>query len=196
MAAAKAIATAFVERQPASVVIGVVAFSDSGLSVQVPTNDQSAVLAAIDRLQPQRGTSVAQGITAALTTIANAQAPQNQGYYTSRSPEPTATPEPVPPGSDDSAVIVLLSDGENNGGPDPIDAAQAAADRGVRIQTVGVGSPAGTDLQVGDFQVHTQLDEATLQQIASMTGGTYARADTADPTGRSPPWTTSWAASW
>ncbi len=85
-------------------------------------------------------------------------------------------------GSDDSAVIVLLSDGENTVQPDPIDAAQAAADRGVRIETVGVGSPGGTDLKVGDFQVHTQLDEATLQRIASMTGGTYARADTSDPT--------------
>ncbi len=184
MAVAKAIATAFVERQPSSVVIGVVAFSDSGLSVQVPTNDQSAVLAAIGRLQPQRGTSVAQGITAALTTIAKAQAPQNQGYYTSRSPEPTASPVPVPAGSDGSAVIVLLSDGENTVRPDPIDAAQSAADRGVRIETVGVGSPGGTDLKVGDFQVHTQLDEATLRRIASMTGGTYARADTSDPDGR------------
>ena len=70
-------------------------------------------------------------------------------------------------------MIVLMTDGENTVPPDPFAAAQDAKDRGVRIDTVGIGSPGGTTLEVEGFKVHTQLDEATLQQIADMTDGTY-----------------------
>ena len=68
-------------------------------------------------------------------------------------------------------MIVLLTDGENNLLPDPLEAAQIAAERGVRIYTVGVGSPAGTTLQLEGFMVHTQLDEELLKQISSLSGG-------------------------
>ena len=78
-------------------------------------------------------------------------------------------------------MIVLLSDGENNERPDPIAMAQEAADRGIRIVTIGIGSAAGADLDLDGFKVHTQLDEATLTQIAQMTGGSYHAAD--DPDG-------------
>ena len=90
MEAAKAAARAFVERQPTSVLIGVVAFSDSGFSIQVPTDDQTLVLAAINRLAPERGTSIARGILTSLTTIAAADADPAAGYYTNRSPDPDA----------------------------------------------------------------------------------------------------------
>jgi Ca-activated chloride channel family protein len=73
-------------------------------------------------------------------------------------------------------VIVLLSDGENNESPDPLAEAQVAADRGVRIYTVGIGSAAGTNVHVNGFTVHTQLDEATLKQIAQISGGAYYNA--------------------
>jgi Ca-activated chloride channel family protein len=174
MEAAKVAARAFVERQPATVQIGVVAFSDSGLSVQAPTADQAAVLAAIDRLAPQRGTSLGQGILASLAAIENAENP-TAGYYTNRTPDPS--PSPVPPGSHGSAVIVVLTDGENNERPEPQEAAQAAADRGIRIDTVGIGSTAGTTLDIDGFKVHTQLDEAGLREIADTTAGTYYGAD-------------------
>ena len=179
MEAAKTAARGFVERQPASMLIGVVAFSDSGFSIQVPTDDQALVLAAIDRLQPERGTSLARGILTSLTTIETADADPAAGYYTNRSPdpEPTPAPTPVPDGTYASAAIVLLTDGENNQRPDPLEAASAAADRGVRIYTVGIGSAAGTTLQVEGFQVHSQLDEAMLRQIADITDGTYYAAD-------------------
>jgi len=181
MEAAKAATQDFVERQPPGVVIGVVAFSDAGLSVQAPTNDQATVLAAIKRLTPERGTSLGQGIRAALSTIATAENGPVTNYYSNRSPAPTATPAPVPPGSHTSAVIVLLTDGENTQPPDPGAAAQAAADQGVRIYTVGIGSAAGTTLDVDGFKVHTQLDAATLQHISDVTGGTYyAAADEQD----------------
>ena len=176
MDAAKAAATAFVERQPASVVIGVVAFSDAGISVQQPSNDQAAVLAAIDRLTPQRGTSLGQGILTSLHTISVAAAGPTVDYYSNRSPEPTAAPTPVPAGYHAPAVIVLFTDGENNEQPDPQTAAQSAADQGVRIDPVGIGSQAGATIDLNGFRVHTQLEEATLQQIAQTTGGTYYSA--------------------
>jgi Ca-activated chloride channel family protein len=180
MAAAKAAAKDFVERQPSSVVIGVVAFSDSGATVQQPTNDQATVLAAIDRLTVSKGTSVGSGILASLDAIAVADAGPNVDYYSNRSPAPSPSPTPVPAGTHAPAVIVLLTDGENNESPDPLAAAQQAADRGVRVYTVGIGSAAGTTLDLNGFQVHTQLDAATLQQIAQTTDGTYySAADTA-----------------
>jgi Ca-activated chloride channel family protein len=177
MEAAKVAARAFVERQPASVLIGVVAFSDSGLSIQVPTDDQALVLAAIDRLTPERGTSIAGGIQASLETIADAEADPAADYYVNRSPGPDAAPTAVPDGTYASAVIVLLSDGENTQRPDPLAAAAVAAERGVRIFTVGIGSVEGSTLEVEGFMVHSRLDEPMLRQIAEVTDGTYHAAD-------------------
>jgi Ca-activated chloride channel family protein len=176
--AAKATAREFVQRQPPTVQIGVVAFSDGAFSTQAPTDDASAILAAINRLAPQRGTSVAQGILSSLNLIAVANgeiAPPSE-LYSPLLQTPTPTPTPVPQGTYTSALIVLLSDGENNENPDPMAAAQRAADRGVRIYTVGIGSPEGTTLHVNGFTVFTQLDEAALRQIAQTTGGTYYNA--------------------
>ncbi len=120
MAAAKAAAIDFVQRQPSSVVIGVVAFSDSGISVQQPSNDQATVIAAINRLTPQKGTSVGQGILASLKAIQAQLAGPTVNYYSNKSPAPTASPTPVPAGYHAPAAIVLLTDGENNENPDPV----------------------------------------------------------------------------
>ncbi|MFN8482409.1 MAG: VWA domain-containing protein [Anaerolineae bacterium] len=182
--AAKTAAQAFIERQPSTVQIGVVSFSESGLSVQPPTNDQGLVLAAIKRLQPARGTSLASGISAALTTIATATSKEPQtNFYSNRAtgepPTPTPTPTPVPQGTYSPAAIVLLSDGENNVNPNPLQAAKTAADRGVRIYTIGVGSPSGAMLKVEGFNVRSRLDEKTLQQIAQLTDGAYFNAQNA-----------------
>jgi Ca-activated chloride channel family protein len=178
MEAAKVAARDFVQRQPPSVQVGVIAFSDNGFSMQVPTDNQDAILAAINRLTPERGTSLANGIFASLNTIAASSGQQSPHLYTNIAPGPTPTPTPVPQGTYTPAVIVLLSDGENNESPDPMAAAQAAVDRGVRIYTVGIGSAAGTTLHVNGFTVFTQLDEQALQQIAQVTGGTYYNATT------------------
>jgi len=180
MQAAQVAARDFVKRQPLFVQTGVVAFSDTGLSVQVPTNDPSAVLAAINRLAPQRGTSVAQGILASLNVIAiGAGGGLPAEVYSNLLLTPTPTPTPMPHGTYTPAVIILLSDGENNENPDPLAAAQTAADRGVRIYTVGIGSPTGTTVHINGFSLHTQLDQATLQQISHITGGTYYNAQSA-----------------
>ena len=180
MEAAKAAAREFVSRQPPTVRIGMVAFSESGLAVQSPTDDRQALLAAINRLSPARGTSLASGILAALAMIddLNKQKPTN--YYSNRPPQPSPTPTPMPAGVYQSAAVVLISDGENTTDPDPLLAAEAAAYRGVRIHTIGVGSPEGARLNIDGFIVQTRLDEAMLQYIAQRTGGTYYNAQSAD----------------
>jgi Ca-activated chloride channel homolog len=180
MEAAKTAALKFVSDQPSSVRIGVVVFSDSGISTQAPTADRQAVLTAIQRLGPERGTSLGHGILASLDAIEEDSDPSATDYYTNASAPPNPVPTPVPAGVFEPAIVVLLSDGENTAPPDPLEVAQEAKARGVRIHTIGIGSPAGTTLQVEGFQVHTQLDEATLRDIATMTDGTYHAAADGD----------------
>jgi Ca-activated chloride channel family protein len=173
--AAKSVAKDFVARQPSTVQVGVVAFSESGFSVQLPSNDQASILASIDRLQPQRGTSLASGIIVSLNTIATMT---GQDKILSADSQPAA-PTPAPKdAANNSAVIVLLTDGENNSNPDPLAAAQFAADRGVRIHTIAIGSVEGINLKVNGFTVHTKVDEAALQKIAQVTDGLYFNAKT------------------
>ena len=183
MDAAKAAATDFVGHQTPGIAIGIVAFSDSGIAVQAPTSDQAEVLAAIKQLTPQKGTALGQGLQAALHLIAVAEAGSSVDYYTNASPgasaapSPSPTPAPVPPGSHGSAAVILFTDGENNEQPDPLTVAQQAADLGIRVDAVAIGTAAGADLDLNGFHVQSQLDAPLLQQIASMTSGTYYAGD-------------------
>ena len=170
MTAAKVSASEFVQSQPPSVQIGLVAFSESGLSVQTPTDDQAAILASINRLEPQRGTSLGYGILTALNTIIG----DSSGTSTI---EGEASPTAVPEVTIEPAIIVLLTDGENTAPPDPFEAAYAAAEHGVRIYSIGIGSQSGTTLNINGFTVHTQLNETVLKQIAGLTGGEYYNAE-------------------
>lgn len=171
--AAKVIARKFIERQPSTVQIGIVAFSDGGFTIQAPSNDQAQILAAVERISPQRGTSLGQGILTALTAF-DVQAKQAQPDTTNSE----ASPAPAAAVGGGSRVIVLLSDGENNVRPDPLEVAQAAADRGIRIDTVGLGTVKGSTLDIEGFKVHTQLEEPVLQDIADLTGAHYYQAST------------------
>jgi Ca-activated chloride channel family protein len=190
--AMQAAARSFVKRQPANVDIGVVAFAATANLVQTPTRNREAVLAAIDRFRTQRGTAVGSAILASLSAIfentkidigpiePNHAVPLDPDAPREASPEaaPAAPlPPPVEPGSYRSAVIILLTDGQTNTGPDPIDAARKAADLGVRIFTVGLGTPGGQVLSFGGWSMRAQLDEASLKTIADLTRGKYFRAD-------------------
>lgn len=170
--AAKAAAKTFVERQPTSIRLAVVAFGDTGLVVQQPTDDRGKVLAAIDRLTPQGGTALGSGIVSGLSAISGKPITIDPGDQTL---------DDVDIGYFGSAAMVLLSDGENTTAPDPAQVAELAAVAGVRIYPIGVGSPQGTVLDVDGFQVSTALDEPTLRNIAELTDGEYhAAADAAD----------------
>jgi Ca-activated chloride channel family protein len=178
MEAAKAAAMQFVKNQPQGVLIGVVAFSDGGVSVQSPSANREETFDTIERLVPRRGTSIANGILVALNTIVLQNG--GQSILQSSPGADTGEPLPQPQGWYPSSVIVLLSDGENNQDPDPIAAADLAADLGVRVYTVGIGSPQGIDLEVEGFTVHTQLDEEMLRSVSLITGGQYYNAANED----------------
>lgn len=175
MEAAKSAAHAFVERQPTQVQIGIVSFSDNAFVVQTPTDDKEAVYAALNRLQPQRGTAIGRGILTSIDAIFE-QANDEPNFGARPTPGPTPTPVPVPKGQYAPAVVVLLSDGESNVGPDPQEAAQTAVDRGVRVYTIGVGKPEGTILHVQGRAVRVRLDEKVLKYIADLTDAEYFAA--------------------
>jgi Ca-activated chloride channel family protein len=182
MDAVKAAARTFVNVQPRGVRFGVVAFSGTAILVLPPTSDKNQVLAAIDRLQPQMYTAIGSGLLAALDAIF--PKPSGEGSGSADAPLAPAPqeqePPPVAPGSDSSAAIILLSDGQSNQGPDPLDAAEKAANLGVRVFTVGVGTREGADISFGNFTFHAILDEATLRKIAMITRGSYFKASSAE----------------
>lgn len=168
--AAKTAARSFVESQPVTIQIGVVAFSNGGLVVQQPTADRTAVLSTIERLSPQGGTSLGQGIFTSLSAIAGEAIVIDAEAIDQET-------QPLDIGNYPSAVILLLTDGENTGPPDPLEIAQVAAEAGVRVYPVGMGSPEGAVLQIDGFSILSQLDETALQEIASLTNGEYYRAE-------------------
>lgn len=180
MEAAKIAAREFVSRTPPTVRVGVVAFSDNGFSIQPPTRDQGKILTAIERLEPERGTSLGNGILTSLTTIAQSFSGEQTSFYSNRDPEPTPVPTPVPEGFFLPASVILLTDGENTGPPEPLAAAQIASERGIKVHTIGIGSPNGAPLSVDGFTVQTRLDEQALQAIAGTTGGGYFNAQDAE----------------
>ena len=176
MEAAKTAAREFVENQPAGISIGVVVFSDGGISVQPPTDNREETLTTIDRLVPRRGTSVGNGILVALNTIAVDAGDPPILNTSDLSQDPAVEPVQAPQGWYPSSVIVLFTDGENNQEPDPAMAAEVAADLGVRVYTVGIGTAAGASIEVEGMTIHTSLDETILQFIAGETGGMYYNA--------------------
>ena len=168
MSAAQEAAKAFVESQPHTTRIGVVAFAGTASLVQPPTQSREDVIAAIDRLQPQHATAIGSGILVALKAIF----PELEvDLYATKARSPAENP--VPPGSYGSAVIILLTDGSNTAGPEPVDAAKIAADRGVRVYTVGIGTAKGTVVKVGGWSMNVQLDEEALKQVAGITRAEY-----------------------
>ena len=170
--AAEAAAAAFINSQSSTTRIGIVAFSSYAEVVQAPTNDKSALLAALKSLATGRRTAIGDGILASIDTISEI----DPGVAKSATDSSSGTaPAPVPKGDYAPDIVVLLTDGASNTGTDPLDAAQQAADRGVRVYTIGFGGGGGG----GGGNFRRGIDEATLQKIADMTGATYHPASTA-----------------
>lgn len=181
--AAKVAARAFVEKQPANVRIGIVSFSDGAAIVQAPTQERDAIMAAINRLSIQRRTAIGSGILTSLDAIFEDPSakptpiPDDFLIPGGSRLRATPTPIPVPASTYAAAVIVLLSDGASNTGPRPLEAADQASARGVRVYTVGVGSSEGTVLRLEGYSMRVRLDEPTLKGIAQKTEGSYFKAD-------------------
>jgi len=193
IAAAQEAARAFVGDQPKTTRIGIVTFAGTAALVQPPTHSREDLLSAIDRFQLQRGTAVGSGILVSLKTIL----PDVEFDLRSSNPRPAsrdgaralgtappkdapkAPPAPVEPGSMGSAVIILLTDGQTTTGPDPIESAKMAAERGVRVYTVGVGTPQGEIVGAEGWSMRVRLDEDALKNIANLTRGEYFYAGTA-----------------
>jgi Ca-activated chloride channel family protein len=195
LAAAQAAARAFIEAQPSSTRIGIVSFAGTASLVQAPTGNREDLSQALDRLQPQRGTAIGSAIVVSLATIfpgagidlksvgQRPAAPDGNSTREDRRDAARKSPaqtEPVPAGSFESAVIVLMSDGQANTGPDPVAAAKLAADRGVRLYTVGIGSTKGEVLRTDGWSMRVGLDEASLKTIADITRGEYFQAASSD----------------
>ena len=194
IAAAQAAARAFVNDQPRHTRIGVVTFAGSAAVAQAPTQNREEILAAIERFQLQRATAIGSGILVSLKAIfpdaefdlrswnprGDSLRDSNRGVSLDQTREPEKPAfKPVPPGSYTSAVIVLLTDGQSNVGPNPIEAARMAAERGVRIFTVGIGTVDGEILRFEGWAMRVRLDEETLKTIADLTKGEYFYAGTA-----------------
>ena len=188
--AAQAAAKAFVAEQPSNVRIGVVSFAGTAAVVQVPTHNREDIIGAIDRFQLQRGTAIGSDIIVSLATIfPDAGIDVSSliyGRYASRGTplDQTGKAEkkefkPVPPGSYNSAAIILLTDGQRTTGPDSLEAARMAADRGVRVFTVGFGTKSGETIGYEGWSMRVRLDEDTLKAIADLTRGQYFYAGTA-----------------
>jgi Ca-activated chloride channel family protein len=133
--------------------------------------DRNATVATIERLVPRRGTSLGQGLLVALNAIA-VDAGDPPLLDTDNLDLEEGVIEP-PQGWYPSAAIVLLSDGENNEFPDPLVVTDLAVDLGVRVYSIGVGSPEGSVINVEGMSIHTQMNEAMLIQIAETSGGQY-----------------------
>jgi Ca-activated chloride channel family protein len=168
LAAAQRAALAFVQAQPDSLDIGVVAFEEGALTTAKPSGDHSIAASAIQRLAITGGTSLGAAIIASLAAI-------------------TGKPVTAGPGGSvpsigywPSATILMFSDGGEQPGGLPVNTATAiAAKAGVHVDTVGVGTTAGTTVDVDGFHVHTALDAQSLTSIARETGGSYHPASTA-----------------
>jgi Ca-activated chloride channel family protein len=186
--ASQVAAKTFVAKLPRNVRVGIVAYGDNAHLVQQPTMGRDDVIGAIDRLQLQRGTAIGSGILASLAAIfpkagidpneipsprTNHRGLRPQG---GASKPDAAEVKPVSPGSYGSAVIVLLTDGQNTVGPDAVEAAQVAANHGIKVFTVGFGTKQGEILGFEGYSSLVRLDEDTLSQIAGMTRGEYFQA--------------------
>ena len=190
IAAAREAAKAFVMEQPSDVRIGIVAFAGSASIVQRPTSERKELTEAIDRLQLQRHTAIGSGIIVSLAALFPEDATELEAANTSRwgregtrsapidKPKSETKKEfkPVPPGSNRSGAIILLTDGRRTTGPDPLDAAKLAADRGTKVYTVGFGSAQGGMGNVDGMSIYMRFDEEVLKAIALATAAEYFHA--------------------
>jgi Ca-activated chloride channel family protein len=197
LVAAREASQSFIQRQPSSTQIGIVAFAGFAALIQPPTTDQELLQDAIEGLETARRTAIGSAILQSLDAIAeiNPEVAPVSGDAASG-----AQSAPVEAGTHRPDIIVLLTDGASNSGPPPLEAAQEAVDRGIRVYTIGFGTENGSEMDCGALDPNSGrlgfepqfgggnsfwggyrrgIDEVTLKQIAEMTGANYYSASSA-----------------
>jgi Ca-activated chloride channel family protein len=196
--ASQAAAKSFIQELPRNVRVGIVSFAGTASVVQTPTENRDDLIAAVDRFQLQRATATGSGLILSLAQLfpddgidlesavfdsafsrfGGGAAPIDRARKAKRAEKKDSPP--VAPGSYTTGAIILLSDGRRTTGPDPLEAAKMAADRGVRVYTVGFGTQDGATIEGYDgMTFYVRLDEETLKAIAGITGAEYFHAGTA-----------------
>lgn len=192
--AAQEAVKAFLRELPDTVRVGIVTFAGTAAIVQTPTNDREELIAAVDRFQLQRQTAIGSGLLMALSVLLPdagidiEEASFDSTFSRSAAKKPVTQPEsaerkdvkPVPPGSYNAGAIILMSDGRNTIGPDPLKVAKQAAERGVRVHTIGFGTAAGGAVDFEEVTIYMRFDEAALKAVAAVTEGQYTHAGSAD----------------
>jgi len=191
LAAAKDAAKSFVQELPSDVRVGIVSFAGTAALVQAPTRDRDDLVAAIERLQLDRQTAIGSGIIVSLATLFPDHGIDLEPLVLGRRWGPSAVvkvPEkkaekkfdPVEPGSNPSKAIILLTDGRRTTGPHPNEAARMAAERGVKVFTVGFGTAAGAQVPIEGYSIYMAFDEETLKAVADLTRAEYFHASSGD----------------
>jgi Ca-activated chloride channel family protein len=187
--AAQNAAKSFLAELPRHVKVGIVAFAGSAQVAQAPTLNREDLVTAIDRFQLQRATATGNAIVISLATLfpdagIDLQSLQvgrerQRGFDIDQEKKEPKDFKPVAPGSYASAAIIMLTDGQRTTGVDPLEAAKMAADRGVRVYTVGIGTVDGETIGFEGWSMRVRLDEETLKAIATRTNAEYFYAGTA-----------------
>jgi Ca-activated chloride channel family protein len=190
LVAAQEAAKSFIKELPRTVKVGIVAFAGSAQVAQLPTTNREDLVTAIDSFQLQRATATGNAIVVSLATLFPdagidisdfGPQPRERGVPIDRAGKaPPKEFTPVPPGSYTSAAIIMLTDGQRTTGVDPLDAAKVAAERGVRVYTVGIGTVDGETIGFEGWSMRVRLDEETLKAIANKTQAEYFYAGTAN----------------
>jgi Ca-activated chloride channel family protein len=189
LVAAQNAAKSFITELPRTVKVGIVAFAGSAQVAQLPTTNREDLITAIDRFQLQRATATGNAIVISLATLFPDDGIDLQSLATGRDRQygrsiddekkTAKDKQPVAPGSYTSAAIIMLTDGQRTTGVDPLDAAKLAADRGIRVYTVGIGTVEGETIGFEGWSMRVRLDEDTLKAIAQKTNAEYFYAGTA-----------------
>jgi Ca-activated chloride channel family protein len=189
LVAAQNAAKAFIQELPRHVKVGIVAFAGSAQVAQLPTVNREDLVTAIDRFQLQRATATGNAIVISLATLfpdagidlesMQSGRERQRGFSLDADKKPKKEFTPVAPGSYPSAAIIMLTDGQRTTGVDPLEAAKLAADRGVRVYTVGIGTVDGETIGFEGWSMRVRLDEETLKAIANKTSAEYFYAGTA-----------------
>jgi len=194
IAAAREAAKGFVQEQPEDVRIGIVAFAGSASVVQRPTRERADLISAIEQLELQSHTAIGSGIIVSLATLFPDDGLEALDRPFGRMPErhetrgaaidgERKTPKKefiaVAPGSYRHGAIILLTDGRRTIGPDPRETAKLAAERGVKVYTVGFGNADGGMADFDGYSIFMRFDEETLKAVAQITAAEYFRAGSA-----------------